>query len=228
MASIKVNNANVADDLGIDKVVAGAGTLNSVDAIMLSYAQVFIEAAQKRINSKGNVDTGKMSDIEVSTVQFINGKWSLTIGYDPSNPASKYYDFQNKGVRGIKSGSPNSIYAFRTLNVSPKMVQAIMAWYTRHRNYIKNETHKKGLSRLQRKRRKIVKSIDPTKTLMQVAENTAKRIKERGIKRVGFFEDNMKIFGKKFQQDVAKAIGKNIAVNIKQILERDTNGNNNK
>lgn len=228
MASIKVNNANVADDLGIDKVVAGAGTIGSVDEVMLKYAQLFIEAAQKRINSKGKVDTGKMSEIEVSTVRFVDGRWEMTIGYDENNPASKYYDFQNKGVRGIKSRSPNSEYSFKTLKVSPKMVDAIMQWYMRHRSYIKNETQRKGLSKLQRKRRKVVKSIDPKKTLLEVAENTAKKIKELGIKRVGFFEDNMKIFGDKFKKDLARVLGKNIAVNIKQILERDTNGNNNK
>jgi len=227
MANVKVNPANVADDLGINQPT-GTAVFTSVDEVMLRYAQVFIEAAKKRITDRGKVDTGKMSDIQFTTVEFADGKWSITIGYDPSNPASKYYDYQNKGVKGIKSNSPNSIYAFRTLSVSPKMVEAIMQWYMRHRNYIKNESQKKGLSKLQNKRKTIAAQVSPEKKLLKVAENTAKRIKERGIKRIGFFEDNMNIFGTQFRTEVAAALGNNIAVNIKQILERDTNGNNNK
>jgi hypothetical protein len=218
MASSKVNQANVADDLGFGKNLVST-EFTSVDEIMIRYAQIFITAAQKRINEKGKVDTGNMSDIEVGTINYLNGKYSLTIGYDPSNPASKYYDFQNKGVKGIKSNSPNSMYAFRTLNVSTKMVDALMKWYMRHRNYIKKETQKKGLSRLQSKRKKVGSVASAQKNLRQIAEATAKRIKERGIKRVGFFEDNMKTFGAEFQKEIAIAMGTNIVVSIKQILE---------
>jgi hypothetical protein len=218
MAKTKINSATVADDLGFGKNLV-TSEFNSVDEIMIRYAEIFINAAQKRIRDKGKVDTGNMSDIEVGTVQFANGKWSLTIGYDPNNPASKYYDYQNKGVKGIKSNSPNSMYAFRTLSVSPKMVEAIMKWYMRHRNYIRNESQKKGLSKLQTKRKSVASKVSPQKKLRDIAESTAKRIKERGIKRIGFFEDNMKIFGKEFQKEVAVAMGTNIVVSFKQILE---------
>jgi hypothetical protein len=226
MASTNYNPATVADDLGV--LASGSTQITSVDQIMMRYAKLFIDAAEKRINERGKVDTGKMSDIEISTVQFVNGKWSMTIGYDKNNPASKYYDFQNKGVKGLKSGSPNSVYAFRTLNVSTKMVDALMQWYMRHRNYIKNETQKKGLSKLQTKRKKIGSVVSKQNNLRQIAEATAKRIKERGIKRIGFFEDNMNVFGADFQKELALAMGKNIVVGIKQVVEGKQYGNNNK
>jgi hypothetical protein len=218
MANSKINPANVADDLGFAKNQVSS-EFNSVDEIMIRYAEIFINAAKKRIQEKGKVDTGNMSDIEFSTVQFSNGKWSISIGYDPNNPASKYYDYQNKGVKGIKSNSPNSMYAYRTLSVSPKMVEALMKWYMRHPNYIRNESQKTGLSKLQNKRKSIASKVSTKKNLRDLAESTAKRIKERGMKRIGFFEDNMKIFGKEFQKEVAVAMGTNIVVGIKQILE---------
>lgn len=225
MANIKVNPATVAEDLGFGKNLASM-EFTSVDEIMIRYAEIFINAAKKRISDKGKVDTGNMSDIEFSTVEFSNGKWSISIGYDPTNPASKYYDYQNKGVKGIKSGNPRSIYSYRTLKVSPKMIEALMQWYMRHRSYIKNETQTKNLTKLQTKRKTVVaKSFQ--KRLKEVATNTAKRIKERGMKRIGFFEDNMKIFGKEFQKEVAVAMGTTIVVGIKQVLEVKKNGNNN-
>ena len=218
MANSNVNPANVADDLGFGKNLVST-EFTSVDEIMIRYAKIFIDAAQKRIREKGKVDTGNMSDIEVGTINYLNGKYSLTIGYDPNNPASKYYDYQNKGVKGIKSNSPNSMYAYRTLSVSPKMVEALMKWYMRHQNYIRNESQKKGLSKLQNKRKSIASKVSPQKKLRDIAESTAKRIKERGMKRIGFFEDNMKIFGQEFQKEVAVAMGTNIVVSIKQVLE---------
>lgn len=226
MANVKGGDLQYLDLFGINKTSKSA-EFTSVDEVMLKYAELFIIKAKKTIDLKNKVDTGNMSDIEVGTIEYKSGKWTMTIGYDPTNPANKYYDFQNKGVKGIKSGSPRSQYSFRTLTVSSKMVQAIMAWYLRHRNYIKNETQKKNLSGLQRKRNKLSKKSFQ-KRLEEVATNTAKRIKERGIKRVGFFEDNLNVFGKEFQIEIAKALGKNIVVGFRQVLDLKNNGNYNK
>lgn len=224
----RINPATAADDLGIERSENIRSVGNSVEDVMVKYALLFISLAKKRITERGKIDTGNMSDIQFSEVKFENGTWDVTIGYKDSNPASKYYDYQNKGVKGIKSNSPVSVYAFRTLNVSPKMVKAIMEWYMRHRNYIKNETQKTNLSGLQRKRKKIAAQVSPQQKLLKVAENTAKRIKERGLKRIGFFEDNLGVFGSEFKQEISQALGKNISINIKQIFDKDTNGNNNK
>jgi hypothetical protein len=224
MAKDNVENYSFLESIATDQSYKTPGS-TSIEEVMVKYADLFITKAKKTIDQKHKVD--KMSEIEFSSVNFLNGKWAITIGYDKNNPASKYYDFQNKGVKGIKSGVPNSQYSFRTLSVSAKMVEAIMAWYLRHRNYIRKETQKRGLSKLQKKRKKF--SADSFKNnLRAVATNTAKKIKERGIKRVGFFEDNMDVFGKEFQQEVALALGKNIVVSIKQVIESGNNGNNNK
>jgi len=127
----------------------GALKLNAVEKVMYDAATKFIGLAQQRINAKKKVDRGNLSDITVSTIQKTGNKYLLTIGYDKSNPASKYYDFQNKGVKGLKSGQPNSPYKFRTLSVSKNMVEAILQWYLRHKNYIRREDQRKGLSPLQ-------------------------------------------------------------------------------
>jgi len=199
----------------------GALKLDAVERVMFDAASKFIGLAQQRINAKKKVDRGNLSDISVSTIQKTGNKYSLTIGYDKSNPASEYYDFQNKGVKGIKSGQPNSPYKFRTLSVSKNMVEAILQWYLRHKNYIRREDQRKGLSPLQIKRKTISNVADPKIKLRQLATNTAKNIKKKGIGRVGFFEDNLdKAFGQEFQTKLAQALGQDIALTITQTFKK--------
>ena len=199
----------------------GSLKLNAVEKVMVDAARKFIDLAKQRITQKKKVDRGNLSDISISNIVQNGNKYTLTIGYDDSNPASKYYDFQNKGVKGIKSGKPNSQYQFRTLKVSKGMVQAILEWYLRHKNYIKNEDQKKGLTGLQTKRKTIAKITDPKIRLRKLAKNTAKRIKERGIPRVGFFEDNKeKAFGEDFKAKLAQALGQDIALTITQTFKK--------
>lgn len=197
--------------------------LDAVEQVMFDGADKFLKLAIARINAKKKVDTGNLSDIVISSIERKNGKYSLTIGYDKNNPASQYYDFQNKGVKGIKSKQPNSPYSFKTLSVSRKMVDAILQWYLRHRNYIRNEDQKKNLTSLQKKRKTISKISASQNKLRQIATNTAKSIKKRGLERIGFFDDNISIaFGEEFQKKLATALGQDVALTIKKTF----NGNN--
>ena len=195
--------------------------LNAVEKVMKEAAERFIVLAKRRINAKKKVDRGNLGDISISSIQKTGNKYSLTIGYDKSNPASEYYDFQNKGVKGIKSGQPNSPYKFRTLSVSKNMVEAILQWYLRHKNYIKNDDQKFKLTRVQKKQKSIASLASSTKNLRQLAINTAKNIKKKGIGRVGFFDDNLdKAFGQEFQAKLAQALGQDIALTITQTFKK--------
>lgn len=197
--------------------------LGKVESVMFDAANKFLKLAIARINYKKKVDTGNLSDIVVTPVQRKGGKYSITIGYDKSNPASEYYDFQNKGVQGIKSKQPNSPYKYRTLSVSRKMVDAILQWYLRHKNYIRNEDQRKNLTPLQLKRKTLAQAANPQNKLRQIATNTAKSIKKRGMARIGFFDDNIpKAFGEDFQKKLATALGQDVALTIKNTF----NGNN--
>jgi hypothetical protein len=195
--------------------------LNAVEKVMKEAAERFIVLAKRRINAKKKVDRGNLGDISISSIQKTGNKYSLTIGYDKSNPASEYYDFQNKGVKGIKSNQPNSPYKFRTLSVSKNMVEAILQWYLRHKNYIKNDDQKFKLTRVQKKQKSIASLASSTKNLRQLAINTAKNIKKKGIGRVGFFDDNLdKAFGQEFQAKLAQALGQDIALTITQTFKK--------
>ena len=222
MASIREAQESLGKDFDVGGIIKEDSIqLKGADKVIADAAIKFIKLAQQRIDGRKKVDTGNLGNIVPTQVTHSKGNFSITIGYEKSNPASKYYDFQNKGVKGIKTNQPNSQYKFRTLSVSKKMVEAIMQWYLRHQNYIKNEDQKTKLSELQTKRKTIAKVIDPKIKLRQLATNTAKRIKERGIGRVGFFDDNLdKAFGEDFKAKLAQALGQDIALTITQTFKK--------
>ena len=196
------------------------GADSEVQKVIYDAADKFIKLAQQTIRKKRKIDTGKMSDIISSEIYDKKGILGITIGYDKKNPASEYGKYQNKGVKGVKSSrNADSPYNFKDLNVSPKFIEAIMEWYLRHKNYIKTEDQRKGLKGLQTKRKKIAKIVDEKKNLRFLAKKTAENIKRRGLNRVGFFDDNIpKVFNEEFRVKLAKALGKDIKLNITQTL----------
>jgi len=228
MASISQAQASLGSNFDVGGIARGQEVvLTGVEAVMVNAAKEFIQLAKKRLTQRGKIDTGNLSDIVISTIEQSGSKYSLTIGYDKSNPASVYYDYNNKGVKGIggfKGKLPrgfhkptDSPYEFKDIKLSNEFIENIINWYLRHRNYIKNEDQRKNLSGLQRKRNTISGIAGNRKNLRFLAVNTAKNIKRKGISRTGFFEDNIDIaFGPEFQAKLAQALGQDIALNIKQ------------
>jgi hypothetical protein len=231
MASISQAQASLGSDFdfgGIARVQEVV--LNQVEAVMTQAAFEFIQLAKKRLTERGKIDTGNLSDIVVTAVQQNGSKYSLTIGYDKSNPASVYYDFNDKGVKGIggfKGQLPrgfkeptNSPYSFKNLRLSSGFITSITKWYLRHKSYIRNEDQRSNLTGLQRKRKTLGNVVDESEKIRSLAIATARNIKRKGISRTGFFEDNIdEAFGKDFQLKLAQALGKDVALNIKQTFK---------
>lgn len=231
MQSISQAQASLGSDFDFGGIARGGELqLNEVETIMSQAALKFIQLAKKRLTQRGKIDTGNLSDIVVSQLTKKGGSYSITIGYDKSNPASEYYDFNDKGVKGIggfKGKLPrgfkeptNSPYSFKNLRLSSAFINSITRWYLRHKSYIRNEDQRENLSGLQRKRKTLGAIANETEKLRGLAIATAKNIKRKGISRTGFFEDNIELaFGEDFQASLAKALGQDIALSIKQTFK---------
>ena len=232
MASISQAQASLGSDFtagGISK--GGKIEFTAVEAIMTQAALKFIKLAKKRLTQRGKIDTGNLSDIVVSDLTEKGGKYEITIGYLKSNPASKYFDYNDLGVRGVggfKGKLPkgfknpkNSPYSFRDpqdkITLSKGFIDSIIKWYLRHRQYIRNEDQRNNLSGLQRKRKTLGSIATETEKIRGLAIATAKNIKRKGISRTGFFVDNIDAaFGEDFQIKLAKALGQDVVLNIKK------------
>ena len=228
MASISQAQASLGSDFDFGGIARGGEVkLNAVEAIMVQAALEFIQLAKKRLTQRGKIDTGNLSDIVVSDLTDKGGKYEITVGYLESNPASKYYDFNDLGVKGIggfKGKLPkgfheptNTPYNFKNLRLSSGFIDSITRWYLRHKSYIRNEDQRENLSGLQRKRKTLGAVVSETEKIRSLAIATARNIKRKGISRTGFFVDNIdEAFGQEFQLKLAKALGQDVILNIKK------------
>ena len=192
--------------------------LPAIKQLLVLSAANFIIQVQENLNKAGKVDTGTLStDITAGEIIETGSGYEISVGYPSDSKAAKYYDFVNKGVKGLVSGEPSSSpYAFRKATAGGPMVEALARWYRRNASAGRKEDQKKNLSAVQRKRKKLSKMVSADKKLKSLAYATAVSIKRKGLKKTGFFDNAVKTsFGKEFVQAVAKIAGREIAINIR-------------
>jgi hypothetical protein len=196
--------------------------LDGIEKLLVLSAANFIIKVKENLNQSGRVDTGALSsEIEEGEVQAGAGSISITVGYPAESKAAKYYDFINKGVSGTRN-KIDSPYSFKNERVGGPMQFAIAKWLRRNASAGRMEDQKKNLSAVQRKRKRLSKMVDQNKRLRSLAYAVSVSIKRKGLKKTGFFDKAGKFaFGKEFNDAVAKIIGREVVINIR-------NGNNSK
>ena len=211
-----VDDAAIASEAGKKEDYASLGELPFVEKTMIAYAARFIIQVQKNLQKANKVDKGTLErDIQEGELIKSGQSYSIEVGYPKSSEGAKYYDFVNKGVKGFKSGTPNSPYSFKSAypSINGPMVNAIQKWVKRNGLAQRNETQKYNLSGLQRKR----KSVSELNTGRTTAYLIARKIKQRGLPRTGFFDDAIdQVFNEQFYNKMAKALGGDVRLYIKQ------------
>jgi len=213
---IVINDAIIASEAANKEDYQKLGKLPFVERTIISYAAKFIKQVQNNLKKANKVDTGTLStDIAQGDLIKQGSSYSLDIGYPASSAGAKYYDFVNKGVKGFKSGQPNSPYSFKSAypSMNGPMVTAIQKWVKRNALSQRNETQKYKLSKLQKKR----KSVSQLNTGRTTAYLIARKIKQRGLPKTGFFDNAIdQVFNQQFYDKMAKAVGADLVVYIKQ------------
>jgi hypothetical protein len=188
-----------------------------ITALLLGQvAGEFVLKVIENINRLGLTDRGSLTDdLSQGDIEKLgNGGYSVEIGYAPDTAAAKYADFVDKGVKSVKSSAkaPNSPYSYRKLSVPPVMLNAIRGWADRQGLSARAEDQTRDLSALQVKRGGIPR--DPKTTLAYLI---ARNIKRTGLPTTRYFSGEIdNYFGKAFAQAVAKAIGQDIRIYIRQ------------
>lgn len=172
------------------------------DALILAAAYL-VEQAQNELNKSGHVSSGGLSDsIVANDPTETNGNISIDI------EANFYYQFLNKGVKGLKSGSGE--YAFKTKLPSKDMVKDIQKWMQRAGKASTRVDKKRSVSYNEVKN----KSVSELNSAFAVARS----IKNKGIKATRFFDKAIELaerymqeeLGKSFTADIINAIPKTI------------------
>ena len=211
-----IDDAAIASEAGKKSDYASVGELPFVEQTIINYAAKFIIQVQKNLIKANKTDTGRLeTDIQEGSLIKEGGSYSIDVGYPASSEGARYYDFVNKGVKGFKSGTPNSPYRFRSAfpSMNGPMVNAIQKWVKRNALAQRKETQKFNLSGLQKKR----KSVSELNTGRTTAYLIARKIKQRGLPKTGFFDNAIEqVFNEQFYSKMAKAVGGDVRVYIKQ------------
>ena len=214
------------DTLGAERVDFGQAAELPVTARLLVLAAAsFVQRVQENLDRMGKVSTGTLStDIISGEVQAGGGSVSIEVGYPASSAGAKYYDYVNKGVKGLVTGQPSdSPYSFKESRSprdkyapAPVMVKAILGWMEQNNIRSREETQTRDLSALQSKRQGLQELTggDAQRSLAYVI---ARSIKRRGLPYTGFFDEAQTFaFGQEFLDNVARAVGADIRLVIRQ------------
>jgi hypothetical protein len=202
------------------------------EQMLIFYGKQFNDEIQKNLAKSGSIASGKIGDLVVPKV---NEMW---LGYDKDNPASVYYKYVNKGVRGAggenakpKKVASDSPYQYKTPFPNKKMATSILQWYRLGKAKTTNETQTKKLSKTQRKNKKLKQTVNKAPSLKTLAYATASAIKRDGLRTTSYFDNAVKtVFNKEFFTTMAEAFGGDVQLQIRQIGNKieSSNGNNNK
>ncbi len=206
------------------------------EQMLIYYGKLFNDEIQKNLNKSGSIATGKIGDLVVPKVTKFGNDYEMWLGYDKDNPASVYYKYVNKGVRGVggvnakpkrvKSDTP---YEYKTPYPNKKMATSILQWYRLGKAKTTSETQTKKLSKTQRKNKKLKQVVNKADSLKSLAYATAAAIKRDGLKTTSYFDNAVKtVFNKDFFAAMATAFGGDVQLQIRQIGNKIENGNNNK
>ena len=170
------------------------------------YAVIYTEAIEKSINKKRN---GKS----------IVASGNMFKGIDPQISKEEstmriymadYYDFVNKGVKGVKdsSNAPSSPYKYRNYGMNAEG-RASIKKYIKDKKVKEVET-KKSTTNAVTKQKKKISSIDlQTNTLIYL-------IKKYGIKTTNFFDEATESVRKSMIEDISEVMAQTIVIQIGQ------------
>lgn len=207
------------------------------EQMLIFYGKQFNEEVAKNLNKSGSIASGKIGELVVPTVNKFGNDYEMWLGYDKENPASVYYKFVNKGVRGyggenarpkkVKSDTP---YEYKTPYPNKKMATSILQWYRLGKAKFSTDTQKKGLTKTQRKYKKLKQAVNKADSLKSLAYATAAAIKRDGLRTTSYFDNAVKtVFNKDFFAAMATALGGDVQIQIRQIGNKiEHNGYNNK
>ena len=208
------------------------------EQMLMFYGKQFNDEVQKNLTKSGSIASGKIGDLVVPKVNKFGNSYEMWLGYDKDNPASVYYKFINKGVRGVggdnarpKKVASDTPYEYKTPYPNKKMATSILQWYRLGKAKTTSETQTKKLSKTQRKNKKLKQIVNKADSLKSLAYATAAAIKRDGLKTTSYFDNAVKtVFNKDFFITMAAAFGGDVQLQIRQIGNKieSSNGNNSK
>ncbi len=218
-----------------DYNVLNTKNLPILEKTLAEYGLLFNDAVIANLEKNGSISSGKLAEPSMPSVTKFGTTYTLALGYPSDSVQIKYFDYINKGVKGVKSGTPSDTpYSFKTIYPSRKMAANIFTWLNKARKQVRadNVTYSKdgGESPTQIKRQKLKKILTEAQNKRALAYAISVNIKKKGIKQTKYFDNAIaQVFDKEFISNISYAIISDSIVKIAGNLIKETkeNGNNN-
>ena len=190
-----------------------------IEAMLFKYGAEFKQQAVDNLNANKSIASGKIEDIAFEVTKF-GTTYTLSMGYPKNEPASKYWDFVNQGVRGTKNikADGKTPYAFKSSKKSIP-VSVVEGWlkYNKLKTVSVKKYSKLGVE---------LKAIDSKKS---IAAAVARSIHTKGLRSTRYFDKARdSVFGSDFQKIMNAALGFDVEIKITQIANEIKDGNNNR
>jgi len=176
-----------------------------IDGTLQEYYEIFLKNLEKYYNERGLAGSGNLiSKAEVEITQESNNQvMRILLPY--------YYDFVNKGVKGVKSSrnAPKSPYKFKTLGMSQEGYQSIKRYIQSGRSKTKSVRQTVGMEGKYKK-------ISGKGKLDQQVKEAIIGIKSYGIKTTNYFDDAYNDTFKDLQDVISERVGNMVAISIQK------------
>lgn len=199
-----------------------------LEQILFAAGLEFNDTVRKNLEKAGAINTGALTEVSVPQVEREGDQYVLSVGYPIGSKQMKYFDFINKGVRGVggKNAKPkknSGEYAFKSRSVGYFMANALIRWLANARKSVGAD--RVDLSKVQKKRRSLKKMTDAATSRRKLSFALGSAIKRDGIRATYYFDRALnKVFDKNFKEAIETAIGADIIIKISQ----DYGNNNNR
>lgn len=171
-------------------------------SVLEQYGKDFIALLQKNIKDRQIVASGKLESNIGLDIDEAGKNMTITM--------LDYFDFPNEGVQGVKfkKNAQGSPYKFKNYGMNAEGRASIKEYIQSGRAKISDTYKAKRPKGLEKKK----KSLIDTQT-----DQLIYLIKKHGIKRTEYFNDAFDTVFSTFAEDMAKAYGEDVALNIKLI-----------
>lgn len=196
-----------------------------IQQILFQAGLDFNESIRKNLEKAGAISSGDLTDVAGPVAYPNDNGYTLEVGYEIGSKQLSYYDFINKGVKGVggKNARPKKAsgkYSFKSRFPNRKMAANIFSWLNRARKSVNAD--KLDLSQAQKKRRKLKQVLTEAENKKRLAYAMSSAIKRDGIKATYYFDRAItENFGQNFKDALAEALGGDIILQIRNY------GNNN-
>lgn len=198
--------------------IARPKSLPVLEAILFEVGKDFNKKIRSNLKKSNAISSGGLFEISLPQIYQKGDGYVLEVGYPITSKQAKYYDFVNKGVKGVggKNARPKpntGEYSFKTIKPGRSLPAAIISWLKKGSKSAYKYT---PISTLESKNQSLKKLVTEAENKKRLAFAISTNIKKNGLRATRYFDEAVKvIFNQDFQDSLSVALKGDITIQIR-------------